>query len=53
MIERIADMPTGTVGLRAAGTLSKDDYREQLDDPGEVRVYGLGQEAEARTWVSG
>jgi SpoIIAA-like len=122
MIERIDEMPTGTIGLRAAGTLSRDDYRQQLEPalneavesgelrlmfvltdfeglapgawiedvktglealvrdhaawkrfalvtdvewvakamrmfawmtPGEVKVYGLGQEAEARTWVSG
>ena len=31
MIERIGGMPTGTVGLRAAGKLSKDDYREVLE----------------------
>jgi hypothetical protein len=121
MIERIDDMPTGTIGLRAAGRLSKEDYREELEPalneavasgelrlmfvltdfeglgpgawvedaktglrtwvrdhaawrrfalvtdvewvakamrmfawmtPGEVKVYDLAQEAEARTWVS-
>jgi hypothetical protein len=31
MIERIEDMPSGAIGLRAAGTLSKSDYREVLE----------------------
>jgi len=31
MIERIEDMPAGTVGLRAWGKLSKEDYREGLE----------------------
>jgi SpoIIAA-like len=121
MVERIDDMPAGAIGLRAAGTLSKDDYREVLEPilneaadsgdlrlmfvltdfeglepgawiedaktglrvwvrdraawkrfalvtdvewvvkamrmfawmtPGEVKVFGLGQEAEARGWVA-
>ena len=30
MIERIADMPAGTIGLRASGKLDKDDYRDVL-----------------------
>jgi len=122
MIERIEGMPDGTIGLRASGELSRDDYREVLEPalaeavaggelrlmfvltdfdglghgawvedaktglrtwvrdhsawrrfalvtdvewvakamrmfawmtPGEVEVYGLAQEAEARAWVSG
>lgn len=31
MIVRIDDMPTGTVGLRASGKLTKDDYVEILE----------------------
>ncbi|MDO8185668.1 STAS/SEC14 domain-containing protein [Conexibacter sp. JD483] len=31
MIERIEDMPPGTVGLRASGTLSKSDYTDVLE----------------------
>ena len=31
MIERIEGMPQGAIGLRAAGKLSKDDYREVLE----------------------
>jgi hypothetical protein len=31
MIERIEDMPPGTVGLRAWGKLSKGDYRDLLE----------------------
>jgi hypothetical protein len=122
MIERIEDMPEGTIGFRASGRLTRDDYRNVLepvlrgaaeageirmlfrltdfhgleraawfDDiktglglgighhsawkrsaivtdvewvgkafelfawmtPGEVAVYGLDQEDEARSWVTG
>ena len=45
MIERIDDMPAGTVGLRASGKLSKEDYREELEpalreavESGELRL---------------
>ncbi|HEY5053108.1 MAG TPA: STAS/SEC14 domain-containing protein [Solirubrobacterales bacterium] len=45
MIERIEEMPPGTVGLRASGKLSRDDYREVLEpvlrqavDSGELRL---------------
>jgi hypothetical protein len=45
MIERIGEMPPGTIGLRAAGRLSRDDYREVLEptlregiDSGEIRL---------------
>jgi SpoIIAA-like len=45
MIERIEDMPAGTIGLRASGRLSRDDYREVLEpalrdgiDSGELRL---------------
>ncbi len=31
MIERIEQMPSGTIGLRASGKLSKDDYVEVLE----------------------
>ena len=45
MIERIDEMPAGTIGLRASGKLSRDDYREVLEpalregiDSGELRL---------------
>lgn len=45
MVERIDDMPTGTVGLRASGTLTREDYGDVLEpvpregvDSGEVRM---------------
>jgi hypothetical protein len=45
MIERIEGMPAGTVGLRASGKLSKDDYTEVLEpalregvESGELRL---------------
>jgi hypothetical protein len=45
MVERMNDMPAGVIGLRAAGKLSRDDYREVLEpalkeatDSGEARV---------------
>lgn len=31
MIERIAEMPPGAIGLRAAGKLSRDDYESVLE----------------------
>jgi hypothetical protein len=48
MIERIEEMPGGTVGLRASGKLSKEDYREVLEpllgeaaEAGELRLLFL------------
>lgn len=45
MIERIDGMPVGTVGLRASGKLSKEDYTEVLEpalregvESGELRL---------------
>src|SRR5271168_3968886 len=45
MLERIEDMPPGTVGLRAWGKLSKGDYRDLLEpvlsaavESGELRL---------------
>jgi SpoIIAA-like len=31
MIERMGGMPEGTIGLRAAGQLTRDDYRDVLE----------------------
>jgi hypothetical protein len=45
VIERIEDMPEGTVGLRAAGKLTRDEYRQVLEpalkeavESGEIRL---------------
>jgi len=45
MIEQIDDMPTGTIGFRASGKLTRDDYREILEpvlheaaESGEIRM---------------
>jgi len=45
MVERIDDMPPGTIGLLARGKLSRADYKEVLEpalkeaiDSGEVRA---------------
>jgi hypothetical protein len=45
VIERIDDMPAGTIGLRASGKLSRAEYREVLEpalregiDSGELRL---------------
>ena len=45
MVERIEDMPAGTIGFRASGKLTPEDYREVLVptlrgavDSGEVRM---------------
>jgi hypothetical protein len=45
MVERIEDMPAGTIGFRAAGEMTGEDYRGILEPPmreavesGEVRL---------------
>jgi hypothetical protein len=45
MIERIDDMPAGTIGFRANGKLTRDDYRNVLEpvlreaaESGEIRM---------------
>jgi SpoIIAA-like len=45
MVERIDEMPAGTVGFRASGKLTRDDYREVLEpalteaaESGEIRM---------------
>lgn len=45
MIERIEEMPAGTLGLRASGKLTRADYRDALEpalkeavESGEARV---------------
>ncbi|HEV2944216.1 MAG TPA: STAS/SEC14 domain-containing protein [Solirubrobacteraceae bacterium] len=45
MIERIDDMPAGTIGFRASGKLTRYDYREILEptlreaaESGEIRM---------------
>jgi hypothetical protein len=45
MVETIADMPPGTIGFRAVGELTGEDYREVLEpalraalEAGEVRM---------------
>lgn len=45
MIERIEGMPAGTIGLRASGKLSKEEYRSVLEpaleegiESGELRL---------------
>jgi hypothetical protein len=45
MVERIDEMPTGTVGFRASGKLTRNDYRNVLEpvlmeavESGEVRM---------------
>lgn len=48
MIERIEKLPAGTVGLKASGKLSREDYREILEpvlneaiESGEIRLVFL------------
>jgi hypothetical protein len=45
MIERIEDMPAGTIGFRASGKLTRADYRDVLEpvlreaaESGEIRM---------------
>jgi hypothetical protein len=61
MVERIEDMPAGTIGFRASGKLTPEDYREVLVptlreavDAGEVRmlfVLSDFEELEPRAWL--
>jgi SpoIIAA-like len=64
MVERIEDMPAGTIGFRAAGKLTPDDYRDVLvptlreageaGEAGEVRmlfVLSDFEELEPRAWL--
>ena len=54
MVERIEDMPPGTIGFRASGHLTRGDYRDVLLPPmreaaeaGEVRLlFVVGPEFE-------
>jgi hypothetical protein len=31
MVKRIDEMPTGTIGFRASGKLTREDYRQVLE----------------------
>jgi hypothetical protein len=43
VIERLADMPTGTIGFRAAGKIEREDYRDVLvPDLQEALAAGTG-----------
>jgi stage II sporulation SpoAA-like protein len=42
MIERMEDVPDGTVGLRASGKLTRDDYRNVLE-PALHEAVGSGE----------
>jgi hypothetical protein len=59
MVERIEEMPAGTIGFRVVAKLTGDDYREQIEpaigaaaEAGEVRLLfeidsGFGMDAGA------
>jgi stage II sporulation SpoAA-like protein len=61
MIERMADVPAGVIGLRASGKLTRDDYRDVLEpalkeatDSGEARVLFVLPDfdrLEPRAWI--
>jgi SpoIIAA-like len=45
MVERIEDMPAGTIGFRSSGKLTRDDYRQVMEpalrdaaEAGEIRM---------------
>ncbi len=45
MVERIDDMPAGTIGFRASGKLTRDDYRQVMEpdlravaEAGDIRM---------------
>ena len=59
MVERIAEMPAGTIGFKVVSDLTGDDYRDQIEpalaeaaDKGDVRLLfeidaGFGMDAGA------
>jgi hypothetical protein len=61
MVEKIEDMPAGTIGFRASGKLTKEDYTEVLVpilkdavEAGEVRMLFVLSDFEAlepRAWL--
>ena len=61
MVEKIDDMPVGTIGFRASGKLTPEDYRDVLVpalrdavEAGEVRmlfVLSDFEELEPRAWL--
>ncbi len=61
MVEKIEDMPAGSIGFRASGKLTREDYRDVLVptlrgavDGGEVRmlfVLSDFEELEPRAWL--
>jgi hypothetical protein len=61
MVEKIDDMPAGTIGFRASGKLTLEDYRDVLVptlrgavEAGEVRmlfVLSDFEELEPRAWL--
>ena len=40
MVERIGEMPEGTIGLRAAGKLTADDYRDVMEPALQEAIEG-------------
>ena len=40
MVERIEEMPEGTIGLRAAGKLTADDYRDVMEPALQEAIEG-------------
>jgi hypothetical protein len=66
VIERLADMPPGTIGFRAAGGIERDDEDEVLVRElrqatnvfawmihGEARVFPRAELEQAKAWVAG
>jgi hypothetical protein len=53
VIERLTDMPDRTLGFRASGEVSREEYRDVLEPAMREAVDGLDAEGEARTWVAG
>jgi hypothetical protein len=66
VIEPLDGMPPGTIGFRATGAVTREEYRERLLPamraaaeafgwltPGEVKLYELDGLQEAMAWVAG
>jgi hypothetical protein len=53
VIERLADMPPGTIGFRAAGGIERATNVFAWMIHGEARVFPRAELEQAKAWVAG
>jgi len=62
VIERLTDMPAGTLGFRARGEIEREDYGEAWITgatklflwmiPGDARVFPRSELEQAKAWIA-